>query len=193
MHPGDLRRLRFPFGDEVRLGEEGLELVEDRLVQRQERIVGELDLLRPGGQRLVQLDEGDRAAVDADLEAEVEPVVLVRLDRGDLHVRLPAELPVRLLLPARDDLDVFDLLEPGQDVDDEIRGVRVVEFDVLDARQGGAGFVGVGEEFVDLSDDGIFEVEFALLRIFPRRGGAEPQSVDDGEGAAGSLVFPVPA
>ena len=88
---------------------------------------------------------------------------------------------------------MLDLLEPGQDVDDEVGGVRVVEFDVLDARQSGAGFVGVGKELVDLSDDGIFEVEFALLRVFPRRGCAEPQSVDDGEGAAGPLVFPVPA
>ena len=34
MHAGDLRRSGFPFGDEVRLGEESLELVEDRLVQR---------------------------------------------------------------------------------------------------------------------------------------------------------------
>jgi hypothetical protein len=82
---------------------------------------------------------------------------------------------------------------PGRTLTTKSAVSRVVEFDVLDARQGGAGFVGVGKELVDLSDDGIFEVEFALLRIFPRRGGAELQSVDDGEGAAGSLVFPVPA
>jgi hypothetical protein len=102
-------------------------------VQGQERIVGEFDLLRAARERFVELDEGDRAAVDGDLESEVEPVVLLRLDRGDLDVRFSAELSVGLLLPAGDDLEVLDLLEPGQDVDDEVGGVGVVDFDIGDA------------------------------------------------------------
>jgi hypothetical protein len=192
VHPRDLRRLGFPFGDEVRLGQQGLEPVEDRSVQRQERVVGEFDLLRPARQRLVELDEGDGTAVDGDLEAEVEPVVLLRLHRGDLDVRFPAELPVGLPLPASDDLDVLDLLEPGQDVDDEVGGVGVVEFDIGDAVQGRTGLVGLGQQLLDLGDDRVLMLEVAQLGIVRRRGGRELSSVDDRIGPAGCRILPVP-
>ena len=200
MQARDLGRLGFPLGDEIGLGQECLEFVEGGFVQRQERVVDEFDLLRPRRQGFVELDEGDGLAVDGDLEAEVEPVVLLRLDRGDRDVRFPAELTIGLLLPARDDLDVLDLLEPGQDVDDEVRGVDVGELHVAGVTRR----LGLSEDGRDLVEHAAFMLKVAIVARVWRRsgaararcgadgGGAEFRQGHHGQGPARSRVLPVP-
>ncbi len=203
----DLRGLGFPFGDEVRLGEEGLEPVEDGTVEGEVRVVGELELALALRERGEELDEGHGPPADADLEAKLEPVVLLRLDRGDLHARLPTELTVGLTLPARDDVDVLDLFEPRQDRGDEVGGVDVGELEVCRCRREVRARVGRGERLRqsgDLGDDGVLVVDVAQFGVPPRRGGARVRLARSlgapgaggpphRQGPARTRVLPVPA
>ena len=168
-----------PFGELRRLIEQRAQPVEARVREREVAAVGEQQLLAAQRQGGEERSERDAAPVDLDEKAQIEPIVIVGLDRLHGDARVAEKFAVFATSPARVDPHPRRLLESGEHVGDELGGIHSAE-------RGLAGELELGRTPPRLPDGGaqqglvVVAVDVRRPRC-PRRPVAQPlQAVVEG-------------